>query len=114
MLGIPPKGNEQVALYNQRHLRDYTGIGTLLLAFSKGCLRYSPLFCKDMKLGDKLPTRFIYLCKPIFSCMGRFDPQQKIEFSTSRRLAGYPQTPRIHYILVKITGVVKINLTLIE
>jgi hypothetical protein len=46
-----------------------------------------------MKLGDKLPTRFIYLCKPIFSCLGRFDPQQKIEFSTSRRLGGYPQTP---------------------
>ena len=49
--------NEQVALYNQKHLRDYTGIGTLLLAFSKGCLRYSPVFCER---GNKLPLN---ICK---------------------------------------------------
>jgi hypothetical protein len=84
--------NEQVALYNQGHLRDYTGIGTLLLAFSQGCLRYSPLFCKDMKLGDKLPTRFIYVCKlplPFFFIKKRGG----MELSISRRLAGYPPTP---------------------
>jgi len=57
--------NEQVAIYNQGYLRDYTG--TLLLAFSfsffyfiiknkikkgtkqQGCLRYSPVFCKLMR-----------------------------------------------------------------
>jgi hypothetical protein len=35
-----------------------------------------------MKLGDKLPTRFIYVYKLL-----------KREFSTSRRLAGYLPTP---------------------
>ena len=44
--------NEQVALYNQYgHLRDYMGIGTLLPTFLEGCLRYSPLFCKGVKIG---------------------------------------------------------------
>jgi len=36
-----------------------------------------------MKLGDKLPTRFIYVYKHIYI----------YEFSTSRRLAGYLPTP---------------------
>jgi hypothetical protein len=39
-----------------------------------------------MKLGDKLPTRFIYVYKPLFL-------KKKGEFSTSRRLAGYLPTP---------------------
>ena len=56
--------NEQVALYNQYgHLRDYTGIGTLLLAFLEGCLRYSPLFCKGMKIGILYHPIFVYVCK---------------------------------------------------
>lgn len=73
--------NEQVALYNQNgHLRDYTGIGTLLLKFLVGCLRYSPLFCKGMKFGHNLPTIFIYICKLL---------KREFEFSISRRLAYY-------------------------
>ena len=55
--------NEQVALYDQfGHLRDYTGIGTLLLVILERCLRYSPLFCKSKKLVYKF-TIFYDVCK---------------------------------------------------
>ena len=55
--------NEQVALYDQfGHLRDYTGIGTLLLVILERCLRYSPLFCKGKKLVYQF-TIFYDVCK---------------------------------------------------
>lgn len=72
--------NEQVALYKQYgHLRDYTGIGILLLAFLEGCLRYSPLFCKGMKIGILYHPIFVYVCKLL-----------KKNFSISHHLAFCP------------------------
>jgi hypothetical protein len=73
--------NEQVALYNPGHLRDYTGVGTLLLAFSKGCLRYSPLFC-----GDKLPLNLCKLLKTSATAMRVRVPGRARELSISRHL----------------------------
>lgn len=84
--------NEQVALYNQYgHLRDYTGIGTLLRNFLDGCLRYSPLFCEGMKLGHKFSNIFIYVCKLL---------KRELEFFISRRLAYYStstSTDTVHF-----------------
>ena len=81
--------NEQVALSNRDgYLRDYKGIGTFSLgffasqknlAFLERCLRYSPLFCKGMKLGWYSITNFIYVCKLL-----------KRGFSISHPLVCYP------------------------
>lgn len=84
--------NEQVALYNlYGHLRDYKGDRHPFTSFQKtiffslGCLRYSPLFCKGMKLVargavNNLLTMFIHICKLL---------KRKLEFSISRRLVYY-------------------------